>query len=199
MNRGGFALKGVTFSNEDPKEDLSKDGESIDVAGMKWYPKEDTISLDVGELNFAKKTRGKKPTTSNAKQIPTNLTRRHCVAKVAEVYDITGKVTPITAGMKLYLHNLIERGLNWDDRIPEDLRHIWEDHFQMMEEISSIRYQRTIVPSDAVNLDISTIDFGDASKNIVCVAIYVRFNRFKESQGIHVNSCSLDQDWSLMV
>ena len=140
-------------------------------------PKEDTISLDVGELNFAKKTRGKKPTTSNAKQIPTNLTRRHCVAKVAEVYDITGKVTPITAGMKLYLHNLIERGLNWDDRIPEDLRHIWEDHFQMMEGISSIRYQRAIVPSDVVNLDISTIDFGDASKNIVCVAIYARFKR----------------------
>ena len=110
------------------------------------------------------------------------------------MYDITGKVTPITAGMKLDLQNLIERGLNWDDRIPDDLRHIWEDHFQMMEEISSIRYQRAIVPSDAVNLDISTIDFGDASKNIVCVAIYARFNRFKESQGIHVNSCSLDQD-----
>ena len=95
LNNGGFCLKGVIFSNEDPREDLSKDGKSINVAGMKWYPKADVISLDVGELNFAKNSRGKKPITTDAKQIPSNLTRRQCVAKVAEVYDITGKRTPI--------------------------------------------------------------------------------------------------------
>ncbi|XP_066920339.1 uncharacterized protein [Clytia hemisphaerica] len=177
LNNGGFCLKGVTFSDEDPREDLSKDGKSINGAGMKWYPKDDVITLDVGGLNFAKKSRGKKPITPDSKQIPVNLTRRQCVAKVAEVYDITGKITPITAGMKLDLHQLIERGLSWDDCIPDDLWHIWDDHFQMMEEISSIRYRRAIVPSDSVNLDISTLDFGDASKHMVCVAIYARFLR----------------------
>ena len=89
LNRGGFSLKGFTFSNKDPEPELSKDGKSINVAGMKWYPKEDLISLDVSELNFAKKSRGKKPTSQDAKQIPTNLTRRQCVAKVVEIYDMT--------------------------------------------------------------------------------------------------------------
>ena len=89
LNRGGFSLKGFTFSNKDPEPLLSKDGKSINVAGTKWYPKEDLISLDVSELNFAKKSRGKKPTSQDAKQIPTNLTRRQCVAKVAEIYDMT--------------------------------------------------------------------------------------------------------------
>ncbi|MEM7375585.1 MAG: hypothetical protein AAF587_43730 [Bacteroidota bacterium] len=177
LNKGGFSLKGITFSKQDPNHDLSKDGESINVAGMKWYPKQDLISLDIGELNFAKKSRGKKPTSQNTKDIPIKLTRRQCVAKVAEVYDITGKITPITAGMKLDLHHLIERGLQWDDQIPDDLRHVWEDHFQMMGEISSIKYKRAIVPDDATSLDISTIDFGDASKSLVCVAIYARFKR----------------------
>ena len=77
--------------------------------------------------------------------------------------------------MKLDLHHLIERGLNWDDQIPDDLRQIWENHFQMMEEYQ--QYQRAIVPSDAVNLDIQTLDFGDASKHMICVVIYARFLR----------------------
>ena len=175
LNRGGFSLKGVTFSNQRPSSELSGDGESICVAGMKWYPQSDEVSLDVSELNFAKKIRGKKPTAS--KMIPINLTRRQCVSKVAELYDITGKVTPITASMKLDLHQLVDRGLGWDDRIPDDLRPIWDSHFAMMEEISTIKYRRAIIPKDATSLDINTVDTGDASKDIACVAIYARFQR----------------------
>ena len=175
VNRGGFALKGFTFSREPPSTDLSTDGECIHVAGMRWFPEEDTVSLDVTELNFAKKSRGKKPASSN--QIPSKLTRRHCVSKVAELYDITGKITPITAAMKLDLHQLVVRRLDWDDQVPDELRPIWESNFAMMEEISSIRYKRAIVPEDAVSLDIDTIDTGDASGEMACSAIYARFRR----------------------
>ena len=175
VNRGGFSLKGITFSKQKPKPDLTTDGESISVAGMKWYPEEDTLTLDVSELNFAKKVRGKKPIS--LKTIPIKLTRRQCVSKVAELYDITGKITPITAMMKLDLHQLVERKLDWDDQLPNDLRPIWESHFAMMEEISSIKYKRAIVPEDAINLEINTIDTGDASKDVACVAIYARFQR----------------------
>ena len=35
LNRGGFVLKGITFSNQDPPESLSNDGKSINAAGMK--------------------------------------------------------------------------------------------------------------------------------------------------------------------
>ena len=55
VSRGGWTLKGITLSHQAPREDLSADGESINVAGLKWYPQEDTVSLDVSELNFAKK------------------------------------------------------------------------------------------------------------------------------------------------
>ena len=53
--RRGFTLKGFTFSGMDPPEHLSNDGKSVIVGGLKWYPKEDLISITVGELNFAKK------------------------------------------------------------------------------------------------------------------------------------------------
>ena len=35
LNRGGFVLKGNTFSNQDPPESLSDDGENINNAIMK--------------------------------------------------------------------------------------------------------------------------------------------------------------------
>ena len=61
LNRGGFSLKRVTFSKRDPPNNLSPDDCSVNMAWMKWFPKEDMVSLDRGELNFARKQSGKKP------------------------------------------------------------------------------------------------------------------------------------------
>ena len=141
LNRGGFVLNGTTFSNQDPPESLSDDDESINVAGMKWFPKDDIISLDIEDMNFSKKIRVRKPTTTN-NIIPSKLTRRDCVSKVWEVFDITGKVTPLTAAMKLDLHELVLQKLDWDNKIPDNLRPIWESHFQMMNEIKTDSYSR---------------------------------------------------------
>ena len=60
LNRGGFTLKGITFTGGDPTSSLSTDDSSVNVAGMKWFPNKDLLALDMGELNFAKKQRGKK-------------------------------------------------------------------------------------------------------------------------------------------
>ena len=83
---------------------------------MRWFPKEDLVLFDISELNFAKKCRGKKP-SKQQNIIPANITRRHCVSKVSEIYDLTGKITPTTATMKLGLHILVKRGLDWDDML----------------------------------------------------------------------------------
>ena len=59
MKKGGFDLKGYTFSGFDPPEELKNEDNSINVAGIKWYPKPDLIGLSIGELNFEKKIWGK--------------------------------------------------------------------------------------------------------------------------------------------
>ena len=176
LNKGGFGLKGVSFSGEDPPSTLSDDGKTIFIAGMKWFPKDDVIVLNIGELNFARKQRGKK-LLGATNIIPSKLTRRHCTSKVAEIFDLTGKVAPITASMKMDLQDLVRRKLDWDDTIPEDLRPLWESNFQVMQEIGDLRFNRAIVPEDAVNLQINTLDFGDASQFMVCTCVYARFKR----------------------
>ena len=157
---------------------MSDDGQSISVAGMKWYTKSDLLSLDVDELSFAKKSRGRKLIDNDSRKIPTKLTRRQCVSKVAEVYDLTGKVMPIISSFKLDLHDLVKRNLSWDDCIPNELRSIWISNFDMMQELKHIKFKRAVVPDDAVNLEVNTLDFGDASKNMACSAIYARFLRY---------------------
>ena len=96
-------------------------------------------------------------------------------------FDIVGELTPITAGLKLDLRDIVDIGVQWKEKNPDELRPIWLSHFEMMQEISSIKYRRTIIPEDAVSLEIETLDFGDASKSIACVAIYARIKRLSGS------------------
>ena len=64
---------------------------------MNWFPKEDVLQLSTGEMSFDKKRRGER---NNEKRgiIPEELTKRQCVGKIAEIFDLTGKISPIVAG-----------------------------------------------------------------------------------------------------
>ena len=175
LGKAGFSLKGFTFSGQDLDSTLSIDGKSINVAGLKWFPKDDYLMFNSEAINFAQKVRGRK--LENKIGLPDNLTMRDCVSLVAQVFDPTGRLTPIIAGFKLDISQLHRSGLKWDDEIPENLRRIWSSNYTMIKEINQLRYKRAIVPLDAKNLDIVTIDTGDSSLSLICSAIYARFEK----------------------
>ena len=79
--------------------------------------------------------------------------------------------------MKLDLRELVTRRLQWDDVLPDELRALWLSNFEMIQELRNLRYKRTVVPEDAVSLEINTIDIADASTSLACVAIYARILR----------------------
>eukprot|EP00794_Sanderia_malayensis_P002157 gene2157-biopygen1930 len=176
LNCGCFQIKVVAFSGEEPPSSPSEDGETIFVAGMKWFVKSDMLSLNIGDLNFAKKQRGKKP-SHLLNVIPSKLTHRHCASKVAEVFGLSGTVSPLIASMKIDLQELIHQQLDWDDAIPDSLRPISASNFKLLKDIGQLKFKRVIIPEDAVSLHINTIDFGDASHLLTCIAIYARFLR----------------------
>ena len=176
LNKGGFHLKGITFSGYDPPENLSNDDKSVTVAGMKWLPKLDVLSLNIGEGNFGKKNRGKKSTQLDG-LLPDKFTKRDCAGRIAEIFDLLGKFRPITAGLKLDLSELFKRKLEWDDFVPDDLVSHWKNNFETIRQLEEIKLRRAIVPEDAINLDMETIEMSDSSLNIACSAIYGRFLR----------------------
>ena len=92
------------------------------------------------------------------------LTRRDCVSVVYQIFDPLGKITPITSGLQIDLHELTLRKLDWDDEIPDNLKAIWSSNFEMIKELPNVRYHRAVVPHDAVNLDMETIVSADIAK-----------------------------------
>ena len=116
---------------------MSNDQESVIVAGLKWFPKGDFIKLNVSELNFNKKLRGRK-SGEDIGVVPDILTKRDCVSKFSEVFDPLGKVAPILGGMKLDVSVLHQRSLDWDDPIPAELKNIWVANFNLIKEIGNI-------------------------------------------------------------
>ena len=176
IKQGGFDLKGFSMSGNSPPEHLSQDGESVTVLGLKWFPKGDFFKLNIGEQNFSRKLRGKKPKDS-AGIIPVKLTLRDCVSRTSEIFDPLGRIAPIVAGFKLDISLLHKKCVGWDDPIPSDLKKIWVQNFGTINELANVKFERAVVPPDAVNLDVETIDAADAGENLVCAAIYARFLR----------------------
>ena len=186
LAKGGFKLKGFTFSGFDPPDHLAnEDKVSVNVGGLKWYSKDDMLSIKVPELNLGKKRRGKK-SQDTAGVIPEKLTMSNCVSVTYEIFDPVGRVAPLVCGLKTDISELHARKLDWDDVLPDNLRQVWKSNIEMIQEIRNIRYQRAVIPHDAVDLNCETIDTADASKSMICVAIYIRF-RLKSGD----HSCQL--------
>ena len=176
LSTTGLSTKGTTMSGSHPPEGLSNPDNSINVLGSLWYPLIDILKLKIGELNFGKKVRGKK-SAALAGKIPETFSRSDCAARVAEVFDLLGKCAPIIGGFKMDLRELAIRKVDWDDVIPDELKSTWLENFELIKELGDVTFRRCIVPEDAVNLDIETIEIGDASQQLVCSAVYVRFKR----------------------
>ena len=50
-------------------------------------------------------------------------------------------------------------------------------NFETVSCLREMNFRRCVVPDDAVSLDIQTIEISDASPQMACSAIYVRFKR----------------------
>ena len=172
LSMASFSLKAITYSGHDPDPKVSADGESISVAGRKWFPKGDFLMLNVGEVILSRKVRGRR-----VKFASEYLTVTDCASIVAQLFDPTGLVAPLIGGLKVDVSYLHRNGLTWGDAIPENLRSLWSSNAEMIREIGSLKYKRAVVPPDAKNLNLVTIDTGDSSNILICVAIYARFEK----------------------
>ena len=184
VGKTGFSYKGFSVSGYDPPPHLSHDGESVTVLGMKWLPKGDFIKLNIGEQNFCKKFRGRK--LGKLSKIPDVLTLTNCAGRAAEIYDPRGLVAPIVGGLKLDVSKLHRVCKGWGDPIPNELKECWAANFDVINELADIEFNRAVIPSDAVDMSMETLNVADAGDNLVCAAVYVRFLR---RDGSH--SCQL--------
>jgi len=180
LEKGSMSVKAFTYSGESPSEEVSADGEHVGLAGYLWAPEADMIKLDIGPLRLGKAKRGRKPepVVGDIKSaLSTCFTKRILTGLVAGVFDPLGLVTPITAGLKLDLHELCARQLDWDDPVPIELLDKWVSNVEKIQSLRTVMFKRAVVPEDAANLDVELLVATDASQHIGVVAVYARILR----------------------
>ena len=173
-------VKAFTFSGQPPSDAVSADGVHMGLGGYLWQPFEDMLLLDIGPPRLGKAKHGKLPepvTASFGDALSKSFTRRTLSGLVARVYDPLGLATPVTARLKLDIHELCQRKLDWDDLVPLELLDVWIANMEAIQSLKEIRFNRAVIPADAANTLVSLLVAVDASQHIGVAAVYARVLR----------------------
>jgi hypothetical protein len=180
LAKGSMGVKAFSYSGRPPSELVSADGRHVGLAGYIWATEEDTITLDIGAPRLGRARRGKRPppiTGDFKTALRQNFTKRILTGLVAGVFDPLGLATPITAGLKLDLHQLCELNLDWDDPVPEQFLEKWAGNMEKIQQLRGVVFRRAVIPEDAVSTGIELLVATDASQHIGVVAVYGRVLR----------------------
>ena len=176
---------GWTFAGQDPPEEVSKDGITVDFGGLAWCSKLDVFSLRIPPLYFGTKKRGKLPSTvqvfdgssSLENFTPEEITRRQCTGIVARVWDILGKVAPVTLKLRHDLRKLIVSNPEWDTPLSKELRSYWINNFKLIDDTKDIMYLRCSIPSDAKRTSCRILIKVDAAEVGIMIAAYSSYEK----------------------
>ena len=107
------------MSGTNPSDITSKDGVSVDVGRMRWFPQLGTLDVKIPPLHFGRKNRGRLGSKveifgnfgiSPAETlkllddfVPNKLTRRMVAGKKASIFDILGKLAVILISSSVLL------------------------------------------------------------------------------------------------
>ena len=168
----GLKCKGWTFSGEKPQESVSKDGVHIKMGGTIWDPEMDTVEVPIPKLHFSRPCRGRlddatiffESTFSELQEfVPATLSRRQIASKLASVFDLTGKFTPVIIGLKADLREVVMATQTWDEAVPQNLRSKWIENFWKLEKLRGIKFNRPVMPVKAINTEMRLITAVDAA------------------------------------
>ena len=178
--------RGWSHKGEAPVQEESADGVSLELMGIRWFPFFDTLQIKIPRLHFGKKVRGRlDPKTTffegdfgkMSDFVPDALTRRQIVSKRASIFDMFGKITPVTAKLKRFEKEVLNFTKSWDEAVSEELRLQAIKNFIMIEKLRGIHYQRAKIPVDAVSEVARIILVVDAAEDILMFTVYIGFKK----------------------
>ena len=184
----GLECKDWNKTNKKPSDISSSNGVSIFVGGTEWCPEVDSVSVKIPLLHFGKKKRGKLDDRteffmysgdfsdkSKLDNFCPKLTRRMCASKAASVFDLTGLLAPVLVGVKCLMRDTVKATNEWDQEIPDILRNKWLDAFLTLEKLRGIKFDRPIMPLNAVNKNLRLIALSDAGQAAIMVGVWGGF------------------------
>ena len=175
--KGGFHLHKFTSNNSEVLNSISPEDRAADkrnpslvsndpaierALGVHWCIESDTLQFRI-ELKD-------KP-----------LSRRGILSTVSSIYDPLGLVAPVILQGKRILQELCRDGVDWDDKVPEDIRPRWERWRSELPALEKLKVPRCHKPNEFK--EIKTVElhhFSDASQNGYGQCSYLRLTDSKD-------------------
>ncbi|XP_076660747.1 uncharacterized protein LOC143364135 [Halictus rubicundus] len=167
---GGFTLKkwssnSDTLTNHLPDEYLATSSTlpwypelGCSALGLKWHPHNDTLTFSF-----------QSPPTPP----PSTVTKRYVLSQVAKLFDPLGWLSPFIVRGKIFLQQLWQERLDWDEQLPPAAADTWKRLTADAADLNQIRLPRwlgTETPATTQQLHV----FVDASEKAYAAAAYIR-------------------------
>ncbi|XP_065062391.1 uncharacterized protein LOC135689168 [Rhopilema esculentum] len=105
------------------------------------------------------------------------VTKRAILRTIASLFDPLGLITPISTPLKVFLQQLFESKLEWDEQVPEHFQKDWIVMMSQLKRIGKVsvpRYYFSDIPSIKKPERIQLIGFCDASEKAYAAVVYAR-------------------------
>ena len=155
LSKGQFQIKQWHSNNK--KVDQT-DEEHVDFLGHKWNKVRDTITFKKTEIVAEEKP----------------VTKRNCLAYLAQLWDPTGLVTPTTIEMRIDLQELWSSGYSWDEVLPDEIQTKWKGNVQVLNQLLKYEFKRKLKPDNAVGMP-EIHGFCDAGEKAYGSAMFLRW------------------------
>ncbi|XP_077508435.1 uncharacterized protein LOC144119764 [Amblyomma americanum] len=138
-------------------EDCGASEETQKVLGLHWTPTTDRMGISLaGVLNT----------------ISTENTKRGVLQASASVFDPLGLVSPFVIRAKILFQRMWERGIEWDEQLPSDLKAEWTSWCSDLSSLRQLCFPRCTAPNDQLSWQLHI--FCDASPTAYGCCAYLR-------------------------
>ncbi|KAI3358855.1 hypothetical protein L3Q82_015247, partial [Scortum barcoo] len=102
-------------------------------------------------------------------------TRLRILSNVASLFDLLGFMAPFLLLGKKILQKMCQKGVGWDEPLPEELKPQWESWLNDLQNLQSIRIPRCFIPEDLAKVQrVELHHFSDASSYGYGQCTYIR-------------------------
>ena len=168
LSHGSLKLKAIVTSGEEDVDKINKLGGYN--LGIKWNPTIDVINID------ARQTEALNVIINTTNVADVSLTPRILLGIINKPHDLLGLISPITIIAMAGYRDLyrLEPALGWDDEIPIKEKQKWVNILHILNEVSSVGFQRSTKPKSAVG-NPEIIGYFDGSDNAYAAVVYIRW------------------------
>lgn len=140
-------------------EENTEFGQGAGFLGLKWDPSEDKINLDFKDVMNSWES---------------GITKRHVLRIISKIFDPCGLISPFVIRVKILMQELWERGIKWDENLPNDLEKKWKTWCLELADLEGFAIDRKLFCEANVS-EISVHIFSDASPKAYGSVAYIRY------------------------